>query len=59
MTRAQLLSAGADGLLKLWSVRNGECLSTFDEHEGKVRLFIAPTHAWQNPQPTGRLDLAS
>ena len=37
MTLTQLLSAGADGLLKLWGVRNAECLSTFDEHEGKVR----------------------
>lgn len=37
----QLLSAGADGLIKLWSVRNAECLSTFDEHEGKVRRCLA------------------
>jgi len=33
----QVLSAGADGLLKLWSVRSGECVATFDEHADKVR----------------------
>ena len=32
----QVLSAGADGLVKLWSVRTSECLGTFDEHEAKV-----------------------
>ncbi len=32
----QVLSAGADGLVKLWSVRTSECLRTFDEHEAKV-----------------------
>ncbi len=32
----QLLSSGADGLMKLWSVRTTECLNTFDGHEDKV-----------------------
>ena len=32
----QVLSAGADGLVKLWGVRTSECLATFDEHEAKV-----------------------
>lgn len=32
----QLISSGADGLLKLWSVRTSECTDTFDSHEGKV-----------------------
>lgn len=31
-----MLSAGADGLVKLWSLRTGECVNTFDEHEGKI-----------------------
>ena len=31
-----MLSAGADGLVKLWGVRSSECLATFDEHEAKV-----------------------
>lgn len=30
------MSAGADGLVKLWGVRSSECTATFDEHEGKV-----------------------
>ena len=32
----QLLSSGADGLVKLWNVRTTECLNTFDGHEDKV-----------------------
>ena len=32
----QLVSSGADGLLKLWSVGSSECINTFDAHEGKV-----------------------
>ncbi len=36
----QLVSTGADGLVKLWGVRSAECTATFDEHEGKV---AAPT----------------
>ena len=31
-----MLSAGADGLIKLWGLRSSECLATFDEHEAKV-----------------------
>lgn len=30
------MSSGADGLLKLWSVRTTECVNTFDEHEDRV-----------------------
>lgn len=36
ITHVQVLSAGADGLVKLWGVRTSECLATFDEHEAKV-----------------------
>ena len=32
----QILSSGAEGLLKLWDVRSGECTAGFEEHEGKV-----------------------
>lgn len=32
----QLLSSGADGLVKLWTIRTNECVSTFDEHEDRV-----------------------
>ncbi|GFH15414.1 WD_REPEATS_REGION domain-containing protein, partial [Haematococcus lacustris] len=32
----QVLSAGADGLVKLWSVKSGECQATYDEHAGKI-----------------------
>ncbi len=37
MLGVQLLSSGADGLVKLWNVRSTECLNTFDGHEDKVR----------------------
>jgi WD40 repeat protein len=32
----QVLSSSADGLVKLWSLRTGECVNTFDEHTGKI-----------------------
>ena len=32
----QLVSAGSDGLLKLWAVRGSECVCTIDAHEDKV-----------------------
>jgi len=32
----QLVSASADGLIKLWTVRNGECENTFDSHKEKI-----------------------
>ena len=33
---AQLVSSGSDGLVKLWSLRTSECVSTLDGHEDKV-----------------------
>ena len=32
----QLVSSGADGLIKLWTVRTNECEATLDGHSGKV-----------------------
>ncbi|KAG1688003.1 Transducin beta-like protein 3 [Nymphon striatum] len=32
----QLLSSASDGLLKLWNIRQDECVKTLDGHEGKV-----------------------
>uniref|UniRef100_A0A2K6L386 Transducin beta like 3 n=1 Tax=Rhinopithecus bieti TaxID=61621 RepID=A0A2K6L386_RHIBE len=32
----QLLSSGSDGLLKLWTIKNNECVRTLDAHEDKV-----------------------
>ena len=33
---AELVSISSDGLVKVWSVKNGECLGTFDEHSDKI-----------------------
>ena len=30
------MCSGSDGLVKLWTIKNSECVKTFDEHEGKV-----------------------
>lgn len=27
---------GADGLVKLWTVKTNECIATYDQHEDKV-----------------------
>ncbi|KAG8145348.1 hypothetical protein E2320_011902 [Naja naja] len=32
----QVLSSGADGLLKLWTIKNNECVKTLDAHDNKV-----------------------
>lgn len=34
---------GADGLLKLWNVKDAECVNTFDGHEDKVHVVGAIT----------------
>ena len=41
-----MLSSGADGLLKLWSVRTTECVNTFDEHEDRVISVDLLYSAW-------------
>lgn len=28
--------SGADGLVKLWTVRTNECMATYDQHGDKV-----------------------
>lgn len=33
----QLLSAGSDGLLKLWTIKTNECVATYDAHDDRVR----------------------
>jgi U3 small nucleolar RNA-associated protein 13 len=35
----QLISASSDGLLKLWNIKTGECVNTFEGHTDKVRVF--------------------
>jgi U3 small nucleolar RNA-associated protein 13 len=32
----EIVSAGADGLVKLWNYKKNLCLNTFDKHEGKI-----------------------
>jgi U3 small nucleolar RNA-associated protein 13 len=32
----QLVSGSADGLIRLWTIRSGECENTFDNHQDKV-----------------------
>jgi U3 small nucleolar RNA-associated protein 13 len=39
----QILSASADGLIRLWDIRSGECVRTFDEHQDKVWAIALPT----------------
>jgi U3 small nucleolar RNA-associated protein 13 len=35
-TGLQLVSSGADGLIKLWTIRTNECETTMDGHSDKV-----------------------
>lgn len=32
----QILSCGSDGLIKVWSIKGGECVTTLDQHAAKV-----------------------
>jgi WD40 repeat protein len=32
----QLVSAASDGLVKLWNIRDEECVTSLDNHEDKV-----------------------
>lgn len=32
----QILSAGSDGLLKVWTIKTSECATTLDKHEGRI-----------------------
>jgi FOG: WD40 repeat len=32
----QLVTTGADGLLKLWNISTSECTATFDDHDGRI-----------------------
>jgi U3 small nucleolar RNA-associated protein 13 len=32
----QLITAGADGLLKLWNIKTSECMTTLDDHDGRI-----------------------
>lgn len=32
----QLISSGSDGLIKLWTIKTGECVNTFANHTEKV-----------------------
>ncbi|KAG5188335.1 hypothetical protein JKP88DRAFT_267609 [Tribonema minus] len=43
---AQLLSGGADGLVKLWTIRTSECEGTFDRHNDRAwaMALIKKTH---------------
>lgn len=34
-----ILNVGADGLLKLWTIKVNECVNTFDRHDDKVPDF--------------------
>lgn len=32
----QAISAGADGLVKVWSIKTAECINTLDNHEDRI-----------------------
>jgi U3 small nucleolar RNA-associated protein 13 len=37
---SQIISAGSDGLIKVWSVQANECLTTLDEHVDRVWALL-------------------
>jgi len=39
----QLISGASDGLVRLWTIRTGECENTFDEHADRVWALATAT----------------
>lgn len=39
----QILSGSADGLVRLWTIRTGECEATLEGHDDKVWALAVPT----------------
>ena len=48
----QILSSSADGLIRLWSIRNGECENVFDKHQDKVWALATPQESFYNESVT-------
>ncbi len=39
----QLVSSASDGLVKLWNIKDEECIKTLDNHEDKVCFYNEAT----------------
>ena len=48
----QILSSSADGLIRLWSIRSGECENVFDKHQDKVWALATPPESYYNQSLT-------
>jgi U3 small nucleolar RNA-associated protein 13 len=40
----QLVTSAADGLVKLWNIKDEECVKTLDNHEDKVSTASSHTN---------------
>lgn len=38
----QLVTSASDGLVKLWNIKDEECIKTLDNHEDKVCHIATP-----------------
>ena len=57
MTRGlQLASCSADGLLRLWTIRSGECENTFDRHSDKIWAIAVPPEAYYHSATDDHID---
>ncbi len=41
---------GADGLVKLWTIKTSECVNTFDHHDDKVLLKFGLSEDYHSSQ---------
>jgi U3 small nucleolar RNA-associated protein 13 len=55
----QLMTSGADGLLKLWNVKDAECVNTFDAHTQKIWALAARTETIDAPDKSAELEIVS
>lgn len=47
------MSGSADGLVRLWTIRTGECENTFDEHQDKVWAIAVCPESYAIPSVSG------
>lgn len=52
----QLASCSADGLLRVWTIRSGECENTFDRHSDKIWAIAVPPEAYYDSVTGDNID---
>ena len=52
----QLISGSSDGLIRLWTIRSGECENTFDSHTDRVWAIATMSITSKHQEENGESD---